>query len=138
MVQLQKVHNFIIRLMVSALIIGISCKQIQESNYLIKSAQDNISKAKSFLYSFKFYNIGFLYKISPRLILIMNYSLLASAILFLFQIDGYTLLANNSLIIQLIFVNNMFLDQSSKCYLIVSSYISIYGAIYYFKTNLKN
>ena len=50
MVQLQKVHNFIIRLMVSALIIGISCKQIQESNYLIKSAQDNISKAKSFLY----------------------------------------------------------------------------------------
>ena len=138
MVQLQKVQNFIIRLIVSALIIGISCKQIQESNYLIKSAQDNISKAKDFLYSFKLYNIGFLYKIAPRLILIMNYSLLASAVLFLLQVDGYLVLANNSLIIQLIFVNNIFLDNSSKCYLVISSYISIYGAFYYFKTNSKN
>ena len=138
MVQLQKVQNLIIRLIVTALIIGISCKQIEESNYLVKSAQDNISKAKSFLYSFKFYNIDFLYKIAPRLILIMNYSLLISAILFLLQIDGYIMLANNSFIIQLIFVNNIFLDKSSKCYLIISSYISIYGAFYYFKTNLKN
>ena len=121
----------LIRFLFTLLIIGISLKQIQESNNLVKTVQDNISEAKNILYSMKIYNLGFLYRIAPRLVLIMNYSLLASAFLFLLKIDGYIALVNNSFIIQFIFVNNMYLNQSSKCYLIASAYISLYGAFYY-------
>ena len=128
-----KIKNFLIRFLFAILIVVIGLKQIQETNTLIKSSQDNISKAKHILYLLKIQNLNFLYQIIPRLILIMNYSLLASAILFLFKINGYMLFVNNSFIIQFILVNNIFLDNSSKCYLISSTYLSLYGAFYYFE-----
>ena len=127
------IKDFLIRLIFTLFVIGISLKQIQETNTLVKSAQDNISRAKYFLYTLKINNLGYLYQLAPRLILIMNYSLLIAAILFLFKIDGYMLLINNFVILQYLFVNNIFLDNSSKCYLIASAYLSLYGSFYYFK-----
>ena len=126
------IKDFLIRLIFAFLIIGISLKQIHETKNLVTSVQDNISKAKYLLYSLKINNLGYLYQLAPRLILIMNYSLLVAAILFIFKIDGYMLLANNFIILQLLFVNNIFLDNSSKCYLIASAYLSLYGSFYYF------
>ena len=70
---------------------------------------------------------------APRLILIMNLSIIIASILFLFKIDGYILLLNNFMIIQFLLVNNILLDNSSKCYLVASAYLSIYGSFYYFK-----
>ena len=128
-----KIKNFLIRFLFAILIVIIGLKQIQETNTLIKSSQDNVSKAKHILYLLKIQNLNFLYQIIPRFILIMNYSLIVSAILFLFRISGYMLFVNNSLIIQFILVNNIFLDNSSKCYLISSTYLSLYGAFYYFE-----
>ena len=127
------IKDFLIRLIFTLFVIGISLKQIHETNNLVKSAQDNISKAKYFLYTLKINNLGYLYQLAPRLILIMNYSLLVAAILFLLKIDGYMLLVNNFIIIQYLFINNIFLDNSSKCYLIASAYLSLYGSFYYFK-----
>ena len=127
------IKDFLIRLIFTLFVIGISLKQIHETNTLVKSAQDNISKAKYFLYTLKINNLGYLYQLAPRLILIMNYSLLIAAILFLLKIDGYMLLVNNFIIIQYLFINNIFLDNSSKCYLIASAYLSLYGSFYYFK-----
>ena len=127
------IKDFLIRLIFTLFVIGISLKQIHETNTLVKSAQDNISKAKYFLYTLKINNLGYLYQLAPRLILIMNYSLLVAAILFLLKIDGYMLLVNNFIIIQYLFINNIFLDNSSKCYLIASAYLSLYGSFYYFK-----
>ena len=127
------IKNFLIRLIFTLFVIGISLKQIHETNNLVKSTQDNISKAKYFLYTLKINNLGYLYQLAPRLILIMNYSLLVAAILFLLKIDGYMLLVNNFIIIQYLFINNIFLDNSSKCYLIASAYLSLYGSFYYFK-----
>ena len=128
-----KIKNFLIIFLFAILIVIIGLKQIQETNTLIKSSQDNVSKAKHILYLLKIQNLNFLYQIIPRFILIMNYSLIVSAILFLFRISGYMLFVNNSLIIQFILVNNIFLDNSSKCYLISSTYLSLYGAFYYFE-----
>ena len=127
------IKDFLIRLIFTLFVIGISLKQIHETNNLVKSAQDNISKAKYFLYTLKINNLGYLYQLATRLILIMNYSLLVAAILFLLKIDGYMLLVNNFIIIQYLFINNIFLDNSSKCYLIASAYLSLYGSFYYFK-----
>ena len=127
------IKDFLIRLIFAILIIGISLKQYQDTNNLVKSAQDNISKAKYFLYNLNISNLGYLYQIVPRRILIMNLSLLVAAILFILKIDGYMLFVNNFIIIQFLFINNIFLDNSSKCYLIASAYLSIYCSIYYFK-----
>ena len=128
--------NFFFRLFFTLIIVGIALKQIQESYSLTKTCQDNIQKLKHFLYSIKITDLGYLYQISPRIILIMNISLILSALMFLFKIDGYMLFLNNFIIIQFLFVNNIFLDNSSKCYLIASCYLSIYGAFYYFKKNV--
>ena len=124
--------SFLIRLVFSILIIGLSLKQIQENNQFIKSAQDNVYKAKDFLQSLRIDNIGILYQLIPKFILIMNYSLIIAAVLFLIQMDGYMLFVYNSFLIQFVFVHNVFLDNSSKCYLISSTYLSIYGCFYYF------
>ena len=102
--------NFFIRLFVSFLVIVISLKQFQESQNLVTSAQDNIKKAKNILHLLKIDNLGFLYNICPRLIFIMNCSLLAAAALFLLNIDGYILFINNFMFIQLLFINNVILD----------------------------
>ena len=126
------IKDFLIRLIFTLFVIGISLKQIQETNSLVKSTQDNISKAKYYLYTLKINNLGYLYQLAPRLILIMNYSLLVAAILFLLKIDGYMLLVGNFIILQFLFVNNIFLDNSSKCYLIASAYLSLYGSFFYF------
>ena len=125
--------NSFIRFIFSILVIIISLKQFQESQSLVTSAQDNIKRAKHILYLLKIDNLGYLYNICPRLILIMNYSLLTAAVLYLINQDGYILLINIFMIIQLLFINNIILDNSSKCYLIASTYLSIYGSFYYLK-----
>ena len=127
------VKNIFIRLLFTILMIGIGLKQMQESNNLITSCQDNISKSKNLLYSINITELGKLYIMAPRLILIMNLSIIIASILFLFKIDGYILLLNNFMIIQFLLVHNILLDNSSKCYLVASAYLSIYGSFYYFK-----
>ena len=129
----QSAKSFIIRLLFSLLIIGLSLKQIQENNQLIKSSQDTVYKAKDFLRLLKISNINYVYQLMPRLILVMNISLLIGAVLFLIQMDGYMLFVNNSFLIQFLLVHNVFLDNSSKCYLIASAYLSLYGCFYYFQ-----
>ena len=126
------VKNIFIRLLFTILMIGIGLKQMQESNNSITSCQDNISKSKNLLYSINITELGKLYIMAPRLILIMNLSIIIASILFLFKIDGYILLLNNFMIIQFLLVNNILLDNSSKCYLVASAYLSIYGSFYYF------
>ena len=105
---------------------------MQENNNLIKAGQDNVTKAKNIIYALKI-NLNFVYKIIPRLILLMNYSLIGAGAFFLFNFDGYMFLANNSFLIQFLLVNNVYLDPSSKCYLIASTYLGIYVGFYLFK-----
>ena len=133
---MSKIKNISIRFFFAVIIIGIALKQIQESNNLVTSCQDNISKLKNFLYSIKITNLGYIYNLTPRIVLAMNYSLIAAAIMFLLKIDGYMIFLTNVIVIQLLLVNNIFLDKSSKCYLIASCYLSIYGAFIYFKKNM--
>ena len=133
---MSKIKNISIRFFFAVIIIGIALKQIQESNNLVTSCQDNISKLKNFLYSIKITNLGYLYNLAPRIILVMNYSLIAAAIMFLLKIEGYMIFLTNVIVIQFLLINNIFLDNSSKCYLIASCYLSIYGAFIYFKKNM--
>ena len=125
-------RNVIVRILFAGLIIGISYKQILDQSELVTIGQDNIKKMKPFLETFKFINISFLYQIVPNLITLMNYSFIASAILLIIQIDGYILCATNSIIVQLLLINNVFIDPSSKCYLVASTYLAIYISFYYF------
>ncbi len=57
----------------------------------------------------------------------MNYFLLLSGVLLIIQIMDNLLFMNSAIFVQLLFVNNIFLDNSSKCYLMDSAYVGIYG-----------
>ena len=127
MSKLIKTINYIIRCLFGLLLIGLSLKQIQENNKLIKQGQDNISKSQNFFYSLKFYDLNKLYALVPALISTMNYTLLIIGTLSILRVMDGLFFMNYVMIVQLLLINNIFLDQSSKCYLMASAYVGIYG-----------
>ena len=122
-----KTLNFIIRFLFGLLLIGLSLKQIQENNKLVKQGQDTISKSQNFFAMLKFYDLNRLYALLPALISTMNYTLLIVGALSIIRIMDGLFFMNYVMIIQLLLINNIFLDNSSKCYLIASAYVGIYG-----------
>ena len=110
MAKIPKIINFLIRLFLGLLIIGLSLKQIQETNNFIKAGQDTVTKSTNFFHKLNFYDLNRIYKLVPPLISTMNYTLLISGVLLIINI-----------------MDNIFLDQSSKCYLMASAYVGIYG-----------
>ena len=127
MAKIPKIINFLIRLFLGLLIIGLSLKQIQETNNLIKAGQDTVTKSTNFFNKLNFYDLNRIYKLVPPLISTMNYTLLISGVLLIINIMDNIFLMNFVMIVQLLLVNNIFLDQSSKCYLMASAYVGIYG-----------
>ena len=127
MSKLIKTINYIIRCLFGLLLIGLSLKQIQENNKLIKQGQDTISKSQNFFYSLKFYDLNKLYALVPALISTMNYTLLIIGTLSILRVMDGLFFMNYVMIVQLLLINNRFLDQSSKCYLMASAYVGIYG-----------
>ena len=127
MSKLIKTINYIIRCLFGLLLIGLSLKQIQENNKLIKQGQDTISKSQNFFYSLKFYDLNKLYALVPALISTMNYTLLIIGTLSILRVMDGLFFMNYVMIVQLLLINNIFLDQSSKCYLMASAYVGIYG-----------
>ena len=123
----QKIINYIPRFLLGVLLIALSLKQIQERFNLIKLGQDNISKSKKFLQQININDLNKIYAFVPAFINMMNYFLLLSGVLLIIQIMDNLLFMNSAIFIQLLLVNNIFLDNSSKCYLMASAYVGIYG-----------
>ena len=127
MANMQKTMNYIARFLLGIILIGLSLKQMQEKYNLIKKGQDNISKSQKLFYKIKFYDLNRIYSLIPAFISTMNFTLLSCGILLIINIMDNFLLMNYVILMQLLLVNNVFLDQSSKCYLMASAYVGIYG-----------
>ena len=127
MANIQKTMNYIARFLLGIILIGLSLKQMQEKYNLIKKGQDNISKSQKLFYKIKFYDLNRIYSLIPAFISTMNFTLLSCGILLIINIMDNFLLMNYVILMQLLLVNNVFLDQSSKCYLMASAYVGIYG-----------
>ena len=127
MANMQKTMNYIARFLLGIILIGLSLKQMQERYNLIKKGQDNISKSQKLFYKIKFYDLNRIYALIPAFISTMNFTLLSCGILLIINIMDNFLLMNYVILMQLLLVNNVFLDQSSKCYLMASAYVGIYG-----------
>ena len=125
MSKIQKALNYIARFLFGLLIIGLSLKQMQEKNNLIKSGQDTIHKSRTIIT--KFFDINKVYALIPVFISAMNYTFFIVGILMIIKIMDSMLFMNYVTLVQLLLINNIFLDQSSKCYLMASAYIGIYG-----------
>ena len=128
-----KIINYIPRFLLGLLLIALSLKQIQERFNLIKMGQDNISKSKKFLQKMNINDLNKIYSFVPAFISMMNYLLLLSGILSIIKITDNLLFMNFAIFVQLLLVNNIFLDNSSKCYLMASAYVGIYGVFLYLR-----
>ena len=128
-----KIINYIPRFLLGLLLIALSLKQIQERFNLIKMGQDNISKSKKFLKKMNINDLNKIYSFVPAFISMMNYLMLLSGILSIIKITDNLLFMNFAIFVQLLLVNNIFLDNSSKCYLMASAYVGIYGVFLYLR-----
>ena len=128
-----KIINYIPRFLLGLLLIALSLKQIQERFNLIKMGQDNISKSKKFLKKININDLNKIYSFVPAFISMMNYLMLLSGILSIIKITDNLLFMNFAIFVQLSLVNNIFLDNSSKCYLMASAYVGIYGVFLYLR-----
>ena len=128
-----KIINYIPRFLLGLLLIALSLKQIQERFNLIKMGQDNISKSKKFLQKMNINDLNKIYSFVPAFISMMNYLILLSGILSIIKITDNLLFMNFAIFVQLLLVNNIFLDNSSKCYLMASAYVGIYGVFLYLR-----
>ena len=128
-----KIINYIPRFLLGLLLIALSLKQIQERFNLIKMGQDNISKSKKFLKKININDLNKIYSFVPAFISMMNYLILLSGILSIIKITDNLLFMNFAIFVQLLLVNNIFLDNSSKCYLMASAYVGIYGVFLYLR-----
>ena len=128
-----KIINYIPRFLLGLLLIALSLKQIQERYNLIKMGQDNVSKSKKFLQKMNINDLNKIYSFVPAFISMMNYLLLLSGILSIIKITDNLLFMNFAIFVQLLLVNNIFLDNSSKCYLMASAYVGIYGVFLYLR-----
>ena len=125
--------NYIPRFLLGLLLIALSLKQIQERFNLIKMGQDNVSKSKKFLQKMNINDLNKIYSFVPAFISMMNYLILLSGILSIIKITDNLLFMNFAIFVQLLLVNNIFLDNSSKCYLMASAYVGIYGVFLYLR-----
>ena len=128
-----KIINYIPRFLLGLLLIALSLKQIQERFNLIKMGQDNVSKSKKFLQKMNINDLNKIYSFVPAFISMMNYLILLSGILSIIKITDNLLFMNFAIFVQLLLVNNIFLDNSSKCYLMASAYVGIYGVFLYLR-----
>ena len=128
-----KIINYIPRFLLGLLLIALSLKQIQERYNLIKMGQDNVSKSKKFLQKMNINDLNKIYSFVPAFISMMNYLMLLSGILSIIKITDNLLFMNFAIFVQLLLVNNIFLDNSSKCYLMASAYVGIYGVFLYLR-----
>ena len=128
-----KIINYIPRFLLGLLLIALSLKQIQERYNLIKMGQDNVSKSKKFLQKMNINDLNKIYSFVPAFISMMNYLILLSGILSIIKITDNLLFMNFAIFVQLLLVNNIFLDNSSKCYLMASAYVGIYGVFLYLR-----
>ena len=133
MANVQRAMNYIARFLLGILLIGLSLKQMQEKYNLIKIGQDNISKSKNLFYKLNFYDLSKVYALIPVFISTMNFTLLLTGILLILRIMDNLFLMNYVILIQLLLINNIFLDNSSKCYLMASAYVGIYGVFLYLR-----
>ena len=123
-----KAINFLMRLLIALVIIAISLKGMQDQNEQVKIIFKNISKVEGLikLYLGKDF-LNYIYHYIPMIYVGMNCCFLTAALISVFGIGGHMLFVNIGMIIEIVFVNNIFLDQSSKCYLLFSVYLGIYG-----------
>ena len=133
MSQNDELKNFFIRLIFTFLIVGIGFREVLDSKKIIKVSQENIYKARNLFHKLNIMNLTPIYELGARFSLFISYSLIIAGILFLFRIEGYMIFAHMSFILNILLINNVFLDNSSKCILTASIYLSIYASFYTIK-----
>ena len=127
MSKISKSINFITRFLFGVLLIILSLRQMHEKNNFIKAGQDTVTKCKGLLAKLKIYDLNKIYSLVPALITTMNYILFLTGVLSIIRIMDNLFFMNFVILVQLLLVYNIFLDSSSKCYLIASAYVGIYG-----------
>ena len=127
MAKISKGINFITRLLFGILLIALSLRQMHDNNNLIKSGQDTITKCKGLFEKLNIYDLNKIYSLVPAFISTMNYILLLTGVLSIIRIMDNLFFMNFVILVQLLLVHNIFLDHSSKCYLMASAYVGIYG-----------
>ena len=133
MANILKTFNFMSRFLFGLVLIGLSLKQFQEKYNLIKTGQDNISKSKDLFYKIGFYDLNRIYALVPAFISTMNYTLFITGVLMIIKIMDNMFFMNYVILVQFLLINNVFLDKSSKCYLMASAYFGIYGVFLYLR-----
>ena len=127
MAKIRKGINFITRFLFGVLLITLSLRQMHDKNNLIKSGQDTITKCKGLFAKLNIYNINKIYSLIPAFINTMNYILFLTGVLSIIRITDNLFFMNFVMLVQLLLIYNIFTDPSSKCYLMASAYVGIYG-----------
>ena len=127
MSKIRKGINFITRFLFGVLLIALSLRQMHDKNNLIKAGQDTITKCKGLFAKLKVYNLNKIYPLIPAFITTMNYILFLTGVLSIIRIMDNLFFMNYVILVQLLLIYNIFLDSSSKCYLMASAYVGIYG-----------
>lgn len=125
---LEKVINFLMRLLIALVIIAICLKGMQDQNEQVKNIFKNISKVEHVikLYLGKTF-VNYIYQYIPMIYIAMHCFFITAALISIFGVGAHMTFVNIGMIIEVIFVNNVFLDKSSKCYLLSSVYLGLYG-----------
>ena len=127
MSRVKKGINYITRFLFGVLLITLSLRQMHDKNNLIKAGQDTITKCKGLFAKFKIYNVNKIYSLIPAFITTMNYILFLTGVLSIIRIMDNLFFMNFVILVQLLLIYNIFIDSSSKCYLMASAYVGIYG-----------
>ena len=109
-------------------IFGLGFQGFFDVNIQIRLFNSNINKL--ILMNNKFLSLMSLQQFSEKIILFMNASLIVSALMFMLNVTsmGYSFY-HMTLIIQFLFLNNPFIVNTSKVYLVLSAYFGIYGGL---------
>ena len=109
-------------------IFGLGFQGFFDVNSQIRLFNSNINKL--ILMNNKFLSLMSLQQFSEKIILFMNASLIVSALMFMLNVTsmGYSFY-HMTLIIQFLFLNNPFIVNTSKVYLVLSAYFGIYGGL---------
>ena len=127
MSKVKKGINYITRFLFGVLLIALSLRQMHDKNNLIKAGQNTITKCKGLFAKLKIYNINKIYSLIPAFITTMNYILFLTGVLSIIRIMDNLFFMNFVILVQLLLIYNIFIDSSSKCYLMASAYVGIYG-----------
>jgi hypothetical protein len=109
-------------------IFGLGFQGFFDVNSQIRLFNSNINKL--ILKDNKFLSLMTLQQFTEKIILFMNASLIVSALMFMINITsmGYSFY-HMTLIIQFLFLNNPYIVNTSKVYLVLSAYFGIYGGL---------